>query len=134
VERAEVLRPIIKKPRRASRRIDLPPHVPGTIAADMPRDGNGNLDMRYLGVVRSFSYPGGEVWRATVVAPEDEGSPPVLRFASGSHAIELTDWPPGWVDLNDDQLVKLMRAGESPQDRRRDEVPGQRHDDRRPNA
>jgi hypothetical protein len=132
VERAEVLRPIGGKRQRKSRPADLPPSVPHDIAASMPRDRNGNLDMRYLGVVRSFRYPGGEVWRAAVVAPDDGGAPPVLRFSSDSHAVDLTKWPHGWVDLNEDQLVELLRAGESLQERRRGEAPGRRYNDPRP--
>ena len=96
----------------------------------MPRDPNGNLDMRYLGVVRSFLYPGGEVWRAMVVAPADSSAPPVLRFSSETHTVDLTGWPPDWVDLNDYQLVKLLRSGESPQERRSEGAPRRRYDDR----
>lgn len=128
VERAEILRPAHGQ-RRAKRPVDLPPSIPPHIAATMPRDPNGNLDMRYLGVVRSFLYPGGQVWRATVVAPADSVGPPVLRFSSDTHAVDLTEWPADWVDLNDHQLVKLLRAGESLQERRREEGPLRRHDD-----
>jgi hypothetical protein len=130
VERAEILRPVGAKHKRSARHVDLPPSTPPDIAASMPRDPNGNLDMRYLGVVRSFLYPGGEVWRAMVVAPADSSAPPVLRFSSETHTVDLTDWPPDWVDLNDYQLVKLLRSGESPQERRSEGAPRRRHDDR----
>jgi hypothetical protein len=95
----------------------------------MPRDRGGNLDMRYLGVVRSFLYPGGEVWRARVVAHDDTAAPPVLRFSSDTHSVDLTEWPHGWVDLNDNQLVELLREGESQQERRRPYAQHRRHDD-----
>ncbi|MFL5605978.1 MAG: hypothetical protein ACJ8AD_05995 [Gemmatimonadaceae bacterium] len=133
VERAEVLRPLGAKRKRGSRPKDLPPSVPPDVAASMPRDPNGNLDMRYLGVVRSFLYPGGEVWRASVVA-QAGGAPPVLRFSSESHAVDLTEWPPDWADLNDHELVKLLRSAESPHERRHREAPRRRHDDLRPDG
>jgi hypothetical protein len=129
VERAEVLRPLSKKRKRSSHPTDLPPSTPPDVAASMPRDPNGNLDMRYLGVVRSFLYPGGQVWRASVAAPADSTAAPVLRFSSDTHAVDLTEWPPDWVDLNDYQLVKLLRSGESLQERRRGEGPRRRHSD-----
>jgi hypothetical protein len=134
VERAEILRPVSAKPKHSARHVDLPPSTPPDIAASMPRDPNGNLDMRYLGVVRSFLYPGGEVWRASVVAQADSAASPVLRFSSDTHAVDLTEWPPDWVDLNDYQLVKLLRSGESPQERRREETRRRRHDDHESDA
>jgi hypothetical protein len=130
VERAEILRPLAKKRRRALP-ADLPPSMPPDIAASMPRDRDGNIDMRYLGVVRSFLYPGGEVWRATVVAHDDTAAPPVLRFSSDTHSVDLTEWPHGWVDLNDNQLVELLREGESQQERRRPHAQHRRYSDPR---
>lgn len=129
VDRAEILRPHGGRARRAAPPTDLPPNVPPEIAATMPRDAEGNLDIRYLGVVRSFRYPGGQIWRAYVVAPDDTGTPPVLRFASDTHSIDLSEWPPEWVDLSDTQLGELLRVGESIQERRREEGAHRRYDD-----
>jgi hypothetical protein len=129
VERAEVLRPRGGKHRRSARPADLPPSIPPDMAERMPRDRDGNLDMRYLGVVRSFLYPGGQVWRASVVARDDDDEAPVLRFSCDSHCVDLTEWPHGWVDLNDEQLVELLRVGDSLGDRRRDQPPRRRYDD-----
>jgi hypothetical protein len=128
MERAEILRPL-SRARGCAVPADLPPSVPPDIAASMPRDANGNLDMRYLGVVRSFLYPGGQFWKAYVKAHDDDDVPPVLRFACATHTIDLEEWPPQWVDLSDDQLVALLRVGESLRDRRRDDQPTRRHDD-----
>jgi hypothetical protein len=85
--------------------------------------------MRYLGVVRSFRYPGGEIWRARVVASDEDDGSPVLLLASDTHSIELAAWPPEWVDMQDEQLVELLRTGESLQERRRPESPRRRHGD-----
>jgi hypothetical protein len=112
---------------------DLPPNVPMDIADAMPRDFDGGLDMRYLGVVRSFRFPGGEIWRASVVEL-DPDMPLILRFSSATHSIDLTSWPPDWIDLTDEQLVALLREGASTRDRRRDPPPARRHDDPRPDA
>jgi len=129
--RAEILRPLSRKRPRQPSRADLPPSVPRDIAATMPRDDEGNLDIRYLGVVRSFYYPGGQVWRAQVVASDDTHAEPVLRFTSPSHDINLTEWPLDWVDLSDNQLVELLRIGESIEERRHDAAPKRRYGDPR---
>jgi hypothetical protein len=129
VERAEILRPIGTRHRRPAVPNDLPPNMPPEIAASIPRDGGGNIDMRYLGVVRSFRYPGGEIWRARVVASDEDDGSPVLLLASDTHSIELAAWPPEWVDMQDEQLVELLRTGESLQERRRPESPRRRHGD-----
>jgi hypothetical protein len=113
---------------------DLPPNVPVDVAAEMPRDIDGNLDMRYLGVVRSFSYPGGDTWRVSVVEL-DPDVPLVLRFSSASHTIDLYRWPSDWIDMTDEQLIALMRDGESQRERRRAAPrPTRRHDDPGPDA
>lgn len=85
--------------------------------------------MRYLGVVRSFFYPGGQVWRASIVGTDDGPTPPVLRFASDTHTIDLFEWPPDWVDLSDVEMVELLRIGQSIQERRKDDPPVRRHRD-----
>jgi hypothetical protein len=128
VERAEILRPAGEARERAARAADLPPSVPRDIARTMPRDEQGSLDIRYLGVVRSFLYPGGEVWRVRIVAPDDVAAAPVLRFASDTHAIDLAEWPAEWVDLSNAELVELLRIGESIQERRKDAKPARPHD------
>jgi hypothetical protein len=112
---------------------DLPPNVPKAVADAMPRDVDGNLDMHYLGVVRTFGYPGGETWRVAVV-DVDPDLPLVLRFASSSHTIDLSDWPADWMDMTDDGLVALLRAAGSAHDRRRNDLPRRCHDDPGPDA
>ena len=112
---------------------DLPPNVPKAVADAMPRDVEGNLDMRYLGVVRTFDYPGGDTWRVAVV-DVDPDQPLVLRFASSTHTIDLSDWPADWIDLTDDRLVALLRDAGSARDRRRHDVPLRRYDDPGPDA
>ena len=130
VERAEILRPPARRRSYAAGAADLPPSIAPDIAAAMPRDAQGNIDTRYLGVVRSFAYPGGEVWRARVVLPTDN-EPPVLRFATDTHCIDLAEWPAEWMDLSDADLAELLRIGKSLADRRRDVTPHRRHDDPR---
>ena len=132
IERAERLRPIGAKRAKTALPADLPPTVPPDIAVRMPRDADGNLELRYLGVVRSFEYPGGQVWRARVVGHDDDTAVPVLRFASDTHSIELTEWPAEWADLSDADLSALLRVGESIQERRRDGLSKRRHGDTHP--
>lgn len=130
--RAEILRPrgAVRVRGDAVIPADLPPSVPLDVVADIPRDVDGDIDMRYLGVVRSFRYPGGEVWRASVV-DDNPDAPLVLRFSSESHSIDLTDWPNDWADLPSAQLIALMQKGRSSVERRRRERPATDPDDRR---
>lgn len=133
-ERAEVLRPLGRKRARAAHPPDLPPSIPRDVAATLPRDEDGNLDIRYLGVVRTFHYPGGELWRAQIVTHDDSNAAPVLRFASETHVVDLTEWPADWMDMSNGDLAELLRIGESIRERRQEDAPKRRHDDRRPDA
>jgi hypothetical protein len=136
LETADVVRPL-----RAVQRAggifpaDLPPNVPLRAAAEIPRDERGDMDMSYLGVVRSFPYPRGRIWTVSVILfPEDEG-PPVLRFQSGTRKLDLRDWPPDWLDYREAELIELLRrAGarrETPPD---PDAPQRRYDDPSPTA
>jgi hypothetical protein len=59
-------------------------------------------------LVRTFRYPGGRYWTATVIVrPED--SHQVLRFTAGARIIDLGSWPKHWADYAEDQLVELLR-------------------------
>ena len=113
LERAEILQPRHQIRFRGDHVIpaDLPPSVPLRIADEIPRDREGDLDLRYLRVVRSFAYPRDVVWRATVVET-DRDAEPVLRFASESRIVDLPNWPKDWVDSSDDRLVSLLKEAE----------------------
>ena len=111
LDAAEVIRP-----RRTARRAnvdvilpaDLPPNVPPSVAAEVPRDASGDLDMSYLGVVRTFPFPRGHLWSASVVR-QDSG-PAVLRFMCGTRTFDLIEWPADWVDYDDSRLAELLRS------------------------
>lgn len=64
-----------------------------------------------LAVVRTFLYPGGHLWTASMApgSPDTDGKRPVLRFTSGSRAIEAKSYPADWPELPDDRLVDLLR-------------------------
>jgi len=133
--RAEVVRPRGQLRIRGDMVVpaDLPPTVPLGDVADIPRDLDGDIDMRYLGIVRSFQFPEGEVWRASIVEKNPD-TPLVLRFASASHTIDLTDWPSDWADLTGERLVALMEAGRSSFERRRGGRRSNDSDDPQPDA
>lgn len=133
--RAEVLRP--RGQLRARGDIvtpaDLPPNVPPDVASAIPRDAQGDIDMRYLDVVRSFRYPSGDVWRVSL-ATETPSAAPVLRFSSETQSIDLADWPADWADLSDEQLASMLQNGRALRERRRPAPPSRRHDDPDPGA
>ncbi len=133
LKRAEIVRPRgVVREGLAPLAADLPPTVPPHLAAEVPRDPAGEIDMSYLGVLRSFQYPGGRVWAVGLVRdPEGDGRP-VLRFVSGKHAVDLDVWPKEWIDLSDASLVELLRRA-SPRERKWTEgMPRRRYEDPRP--
>jgi hypothetical protein len=132
--RAEILRPRRQVRFRGDSVIpaDLPPSVPPRIIDEIPRDVEGDIDMRYLRVVRSFAYPRDEVWRASVVEL-DPDSAPVLRFASESRVVDLVRWPKDWVDSSDDRLIELLRDAQAAA-ARRPNAPLRPRDDTNPGA
>lgn len=113
LDRAEILQPRRQVRFRGDDVIpaDLPPSVPLRVVDEIPRDRDGDIDLRYLRVVRSFAYPRDVVWRATVV-DTDRDAAPVLRFASESQIVDLPTWPKDWVDSNDDRLVTLLKEAQ----------------------
>jgi hypothetical protein len=66
--------------------------------------------------VRTFRFPGGRFWTVTECAAGttggSDGSEPrrVLRFMSGSRALDLTSWPPDWASRSDSDLADLLTA------------------------
>jgi hypothetical protein len=132
LERAEVLKP--KGGRRSPVTgvpADLPPSTPPDVAAEIPRDESGDVDMNKLNVVRSFHYPGGRVWAVGVVRFPESGGEPVLRFVSGARFVDLDRWPGGWIDFTDEQLYDLLRYGAPRKERWRDGMPTRRFNDPR---
>lgn len=131
LERAEVMRPRAEaRAWRSEAPADVPPIVPAYALADIPRNSAGDVDMNYLGVVRSFTYPGGRTWKAAVARPVEDG-PLVLRFSSGTTAIDFGEWPSDWSDFTDAQLCEMLRQGEPLEDRRTAAPMLRRYDDPR---
>ena len=92
------------------------------------------VDATDLRVVRSFHYPGGRVWAASLIPNPDGSDSHVLRFSSGFRHLDLERWPRDWPDYGDDRLVELLRSaapresGGAPPSG----VAGRRRDDPRP--
>jgi hypothetical protein len=133
LERAEIVLPRgIMREGPAPVPADLPPTVPPHLAAQVPRHATGDIDTSYLGVVRSFQYPGGGVWTVGVVRQPEGGEKVVLRFVSGVRAIHLAAWPKEWIDLSDASLVELLRRASSRERTWTEGMPRRRYDDPRP--
>ena len=135
LDRAEILRPRGQQ-RRSFETLpaDVPPHVPGEVAREIPRDRSGDMDLSYLGVVRSVNYPGGHEWTVTVIPGDEERWRSVLRFTSGDQVIDVTDFPTGWEDLSEAELVELLRSGSPADDRREDDLPRRYRDTPHPDS
>lgn len=99
-ERAEVV------PTRKSRRDRLEAVEMDHRAAATEEEVRGDLT-----VVRTFLYPGGRLWTASL-APDGAATGskrPVLRFTSGTRSIDAKSYPGDWPELPDDRLVDLLR-------------------------
>jgi hypothetical protein len=66
--------------------------------------------------VRTFRFPGGRFWTAmessvSTAESSHDGLPRrVLRFMSGSRALDLTSWPSDWASRSDSELAALLTA------------------------
>lgn len=101
-------------------------------AGDVLRDETP--DVTDLAATRTFRYPGGRLWTASVEKDHGSDQPPVLRFSAGARYIDLADWPKNWVDLPDAQLAVLLRSA-APRDNRAEyEGPDRRRWDDQPTA
>lgn len=66
--------------------------------------------------VRTFRFPGGRFWtvmESTVnlgERPHDGQQRRVLRFMSGTRALDLTSWPADWASRSDAELADLLAA------------------------
>ncbi len=138
LERAERV-PLSKLARERIARADTPGAVPAwhpntddqpTI---LPANGEDALDVTDLRVTRSFRYPSGSVWSATVVRPEPTEAR-VLRFSAGGRHFDLAEWPREWPDYPNERLVELLRsaAPRAPGAAPPPGAPGRRYDDTRP--
>jgi hypothetical protein len=64
--------------------------------------------------VRTFRFPGGRFWTvtecpaSTATGPDETEPRRVLRFMSGSRALDLTSWPEDWVSRSDADLADLL--------------------------
>lgn len=133
LERAEIVRPRgLVREGPAPLPADLPPTVPSHLAAEVPRDAAGDIDMSYLGVQRSFQYPGGRAWAVGVVRSTEAEEGPVLRFVSGAYTLDLGGWPKEWSDLSEAGLVELLRRASPRGQKWAEGMPRRRYDDPRP--
>jgi hypothetical protein len=68
------------------------------------------------GTMRTFRYPGGRFWSvyehvAELPSPGAAGATRprvVLRFTSGSRALDLLAWPADWFEHSDEELAELL--------------------------
>ena len=66
--------------------------------------------------VRTFRFPGGRFWTVTecpasaTTGPDEAEPHRVLRFMSGSRALDLTSWPEDWASGSDADLAELLTA------------------------
>lgn len=66
--------------------------------------------------VRTFRFPGGRFWTVSECASStasgaDESTPHrVLRFMSGTRALDVRTWPSDWASLSDSGLAELLTS------------------------
>jgi len=84
----------------------------GRASAEVASHPQLTVDMR--APVRTFRFPGGRFWTVTEcvasapAAPEGGEPRRVLRFMSGSRALDLTSWPSDWASASDADLADML--------------------------
>jgi hypothetical protein len=76
------------------------------------RDQAGLPGLDALGVARAFEYPSGRRWVVCVYEHimGDGYARPVLRFTTGARTADLDAFPEDWADLEEENLVELLRT------------------------
>ena len=86
----------------------------GRAAAEVAANPRFPADVRQP--VRTFRFPGGRFWTVTEcpasasTGPDEAEPHRVLRFMSGSRALDLTSWPEDWASRSDADLAELLTA------------------------
>lgn len=86
----------------------------GRASAEVVSHPHLTVDMR--APVRTFRFPGGRFWTVTECVASTptgsaEGEPQrVLRFMSGSRALDLTSWPSDWASASDADLADMLSS------------------------
>jgi len=118
-------------PRRSTADAAPAPEAPAVRRAATPDEPESEkADLTDLTVVRTFRYPGGRFWTVAVLPHVEGTTGPVLRFTAGARNIDLKNWPRDWPDMQDNELVELLRNGAPrPMPRYTPETPRRRHND-----
>jgi len=79
------------------------------------RTASGRGPIADVAPVRSFRYPGGRVWTASLAPHPTAPGTRVLRFSGDARVIDLEEWPGDWAERSDEELVALMRRAAPPE-------------------
>lgn len=117
-------------PRKASAE---PPRRSQSVRA-VPRETAGLPTLHMFGVARTFEYPKGRKWVACLYEHigKDGRARPVLRFTTGVRTTDAEVIPPDWADLEEEDLIRLLRESTPRPKDAKAAAPHRRHDDRRP--
>jgi hypothetical protein len=76
------------------------------------RDLAGLPTFDALGVARAFEYPKGRRWVVCIYEHimGDGYARPVLRFTTGARTADLDSFPDDWADVEDEDLIDLLRT------------------------
>jgi hypothetical protein len=76
------------------------------------RDQEGRPTFDPLGVARAFEYPKGRRWVVCVYEHimADGYARNVLRFTTGARTADLDAFPDDWPDLEEEDLIELLRT------------------------
>ena len=76
------------------------------------RDQAGLPTFDALGVARAFEYPKGRRWIVCIYEHimGDGYARPVLRFTTGPRTADLDSFPDDWADLEEENLIDLLRT------------------------
>ena len=97
------------------------------------RENAGLPTLDLFGIARTFEYPKGRQWAVCLYEHigKDGHAKAVLRFTTGVRTTDADHIPPGWADMEEEDLIRLLRESTPRPRDAKPAAPHRRHDDRR---
>lgn len=102
-----------------------------TPALTVRRGAAGLPSLDLFGVARTFEYPRGRTWVVCLYEhiAKDGRAKPVLRFTTGIRTTDADHIPPNWADLEEEDLIRLLRESTPRPRDAKPAAPHRRHGD-----
>ena len=127
-------RPLARKSADAApRKADDAPRKSSMPAQAVRRESAGLPTLDLFGIARTFEYPRGRKWVVCLYEHigKDGRARPVLRFTTGIRTTDADHIPPDWADMEEEDLIELLRESTPRPKDAKSAAPHRRHGDQR---